>query len=640
MAGTTFDFDQYVSDNGDQMALAIGRQYMEFQMLRNIWLNERQEVRNYIFATDTRKTTNSKLPWKNTTVVPKLCQIRDNLHANYLAALFPNDDWLRWEGNSEDDEVQGKRQAIQSYMKTKFRQDKSDVEVSKLCLDYIDYGNCFATAKWVDNSVKNPKTGEIIRGYVGPRLVRISPYDIVFNPLAASFQESPKVVRSILTLGEIKKWLDKLPPNDPQRPILQQALDKTIATRKAISGLDPADTLKTASFAIDGFTSIRQYYGSHYVEILTFYGDIYDTNKEEMLENRVISIIDRMFILKNEFNNDWTNGPGIFHASWRQKPDSLYGMGPLDNLVGMQYRIDHLENLKADAFDMIAFPMLKIKGFVEEFDYVPNERIICGDEGEVEFMHPDVTALQADTEIETLMKRMEDLAGAPREAMGIRTPGEKTKFEVQTLDNAASRIFQNKISYFEKVFLEPVINYMLQVARQNMSAVDITRTLDSNIDAVIFSKVTKDDLIANGILRPVGARTFAERANLLQNLVNLGNSAFAQDPAVKVHLSGKKTAQLLEELCDLEQYKIYGDNVRVFENAETQQLMHQAQEQTDTQANTPAGVLPHDDGAQAQPPQASPKAFPDQSLTDQVSRARLENYDLRNQSQLAGPKNG
>jgi hypothetical protein len=27
-------------------------------------------------------------------------------------------------------------------------------------------------------------------------------------------------------------------------------------------------------------------------------------------------------------------------------------MGPLDNLVGLQYRIDHLENAKADALDL------------------------------------------------------------------------------------------------------------------------------------------------------------------------------------------------------------------------------------------------------------------------------------------------
>ena len=55
-------------------------------------------------------------------------------------------------------------------------------------------------------------------------------------------------------------------------------------------------------------------------------------------------------------------------------------MGPLDNLVGMQYRIDHLENLKADVFDQIAYPIIKIRGDVEDFDFEPAARIYMGEE--------------------------------------------------------------------------------------------------------------------------------------------------------------------------------------------------------------------------------------------------------------------
>jgi hypothetical protein len=118
--------------------------------------------------------------------------------------------------------------------------------------------------------------------------------------------------------------------------------------------------------------------------------------------------------------------------------------------------------------------------------------------------------------------------------------------------------------------------------------------LDSEIDAVIFSTITKDDLVSEGALRPMGARHFSERANMLQNVISLTNSALAADPAVKVHLSGKKLAKLLEELVDLDMFKIFGSNVRVFENSETQQLMQKAQEQSDVSAATPAGILPHD----------------------------------------------
>ena len=49
---------------------------------------EWDELRNYLFATDTSTTTNSSLPWSNKTTIPKLTQIRDNLHANYMDALL------------------------------------------------------------------------------------------------------------------------------------------------------------------------------------------------------------------------------------------------------------------------------------------------------------------------------------------------------------------------------------------------------------------------------------------------------------------------------------------------------------------------------------------------------------------------
>jgi len=116
-------------------------------------------------------------------------------------------------------------------------------------------------------------------------------------------------------------------------------------------------------------------------------------------------------------------------------------MGPLDNLVGMQYRIDHLENMKADIWDLTRYPIFKIKGYVEDFDWSPGERIICGDDGDVDLVSPDVQVLNFNTEISILEAKMEEMAGAPKEAMGFRTPGEKTKYEVQRIENAASRIF-------------------------------------------------------------------------------------------------------------------------------------------------------------------------------------------------------
>ncbi len=598
MTGRVLDFQDLLAGSEDILARQISYKYVEWDQFRRQWATEKQEIRNYLFATDTRKTSNSKLPWKNSTTIPKLTQIRDNLHANYMAALFPHSEWLRWEGNTLKDETKEKASAIQSYMRTKFRQDRSENDIEKLILDYIDYGNCFGTVVWVDES--RTVNGEVVRGYVGPRYVRISPNDIVFNPLTANFADAPKIVRRVSTLGELaREAARKLNKESPEYQTYMAALNRSVAVRRQVRAMSQGDNFKNEAFQIDGFGNLQIYFGSDYVELLTFYGDLYDLQTDKLLENQIIQIIDRSFIIFQKENDDWTTGSRFFHAGWRQRPDNLYAMGPLDNLVGMQYRIDHLENLKADVFDLIAYPVQKVKGFVNDYEYQPGERIYVGEDGDVEFMHPDTTALNADMQIQELERRMEEMAGAPKEAMGIRSPGEKTKFEVQTLDNASSRMFLNKIKHFETVFFEPLLNYALQLARKNMSGSDVTRTLDSEIDAAIFSTITKEDIVANGVLHPEGASHFAHRANVLQNVLSLLNSAAIQDPQVKVHLSGKKIAQLVEELADLDAFKIFGDNVRVFEQLESQKLMQQGTEQAQTSASTPPGLLPHDTNTNA-----------------------------------------
>jgi hypothetical protein len=253
----------------------------------------------------------------------------------------------------------------------------------------------------------------------------------------------------------------------------------------------------------------------------------------------------------------------------------------------MQYRIDHLENLKADVFDQIAYPIAKIKGItVEEFEFGPGQNIYCGDEGDVEFLRPDATALQADMQINELMNRMEELAGAPKQAMGIRTPGEKTKYEVQQLENASGRIFQSKVYWFEKNILEPLLNSMLEESVRNFGAMERIRTIDSEFGAEIYIEVTKDDLIGKGKLYPMGARHFAEQAKFIQEL-NTTMQTVAALPSVAAHFSGKAVAKALEDALGWGTYKIVKDNAMVFEQADTQRLINQVQEDMQVEQQVP-----------------------------------------------------
>lgn len=573
----------------EALAIAISDKYTSWKNARRKKEQEWLEVRNFIFATDTGTTTNSKLPWKNKTVRPKLCQIRDNLHANYIANLFSSPTWFKWEGSDELSVSKEKRKAIEAYMSHIFANSSFEQTVGKLLYDYIDYGNCFADVDFV-NETAEPIPGQKIQVYSGPKLLRISPLDHVFDITSPSYEEAPKITRTTLSFGQ----LEKLRATSPEWAKVAEDILVRIRNNRSVvleagrSAIRKSDMDKSAALTADGFASLYDYYSSDSVEILEFEGDLYDAKEQKLYQNHIITVVDRAYVIRKEPARSWFGKTYKRHAGWRPRPDNLMAMGPLDNLIGIQYRINHLENLKADVFDMIAFPIAKQRGLVEEWDYVPGEKIILDTDADIEFLRPDTTALNADIQIDELENTMEAMAGAPRQAMGIRTPGEKTAFEVQSLENAAGRIFQSKITSFEKFFLEPLINGMLELARRNLNLKEVVKVIQEDTGVEEFLKITQEDLTARGRLVAMGARHFAARAQIVQNIANLTASGIYQDPEVKIHLSGKKLAELVEENLNLSKYDVYQPNIRVAEQMEVAKLTQIAQEELQIAGMTPA----------------------------------------------------
>jgi hypothetical protein len=562
--------------NGDKLASEIASRFQQWQNDRSSWTEEKKELRNYLFQTDTTKTTNSKLPWKNKTTTPKICQIRDNLHANYEAALFPTSDWLTWQGLDMEAEAKEKRAAIIDYMKNKLAQSGFETTVSRLLMDYIDYGNCFGEVRWV-NETHMDQDGALTSVYRGPKLVRVSPFDVMFNITAPEFEDTPKITRYLLSYGNLKEMVENGSKEDAgwAKDVIERA---TYVRNQEFYSQSEVD--KSEGLQVDGFSSISSYLQSGMVEILEFEGDIYDEESEKYLHGQRIIIADRAFVAYKGPFNSWLGKSSKFHSGWRLRPDNLMSMGPLDNLVGLQYRIDHLENLKADVFDQIATPVVYERGMVNDWRWGPGEKIQGDENSDVRVLAPDTTALNADMQIANIMNIMEEMAGAPKQAMGIRTPGEKTAFEVQALENAAGRIFQNKITQFEKQFLEPALNAMLEMARRLMDGAEPIRVVDLDQGIIKFRDVTKDDIQAKGKLVPKGARHFAERARAVQTLQSFTASPVYQDPEVRAHISSKELARKFVETLDIDRDdKLVSDFIRIAEQAEAQQMMQAAQKQ-------------------------------------------------------------
>src|SRR5690606_4333779 len=119
--------------------------------------------------------------------------------------------------------------------------------------------------------------------------------DIVFNPLATSFRDSFKIVRSVKTIGEIKKEM----LIDPTATYWQKVIDHRDYVQKTLAGYTTEDFQKATQYAIDGFGNLQEYYMSNYVEILEFYGDYHDQQTGQLHTSRILTVADRCIEVRN-----------------------------------------------------------------------------------------------------------------------------------------------------------------------------------------------------------------------------------------------------------------------------------------------------------------------------------------------------
>lgn len=529
---------------------------------RRVALEMNAEVRQYVFATDIDSTSSVIMPHKNRTHQPKLTELSDNLQSHYFEAAFNDEDFFDFKSENDEDENAAKMQA---WVRTKLEARKFRQTVGReLIADYVIFGNCFPQ---VDYIVERDSAGRAV--YRGPEITRVSPMDLVFNPRAASFQESPKIFRSFVHVAKVRDYPSKYPGAGFDAGMI----DKAMSCRTHQFMDDWVEILKDRGIHYDGYGSLKDYFSQDMCEILVYRGDVFDPVTGTGQTNRVVYVMDRTWVIRNEPSRSPAGYDGLHHAGWRKRPDNLWAMGPLDNLAGLQYRINHLENLKADVFDRIANPTVVIKGEdvtePEEGD-APGASYYVGAEGDVSYLHPDATALNADNQIQTYHRMMELFVGAPTESRGVRSPGEKTAFEVDTLDNNASKMFLDKVRNFE-LMLENMLKECFELLLLNFENEDYALIFDDMEGKMSLQRLSQADIQAHGEFVAMGSRHWERRKRMIAEMANYLQGPF-QDPKIRMHTSGERLALAMEKVLNWDDKSIIEPFIGVKEDVRAQAI--------------------------------------------------------------------
>lgn len=555
----------------DALATRIAALHSEWNNQRATALKLGQEVRSMIFATDINTTSSDNIDTKNRTHIPKLTELSDTLQSNYWDTIFGESRFFVFSGTTEADRMKAKK--IEAWIRSKLDNKKFRQKVGRaLCADYVIYGNCFFEVDYIVEL--DDYNNEVYKGVV---IRRISPLDIVFDSRAASFKEASKIQTKRIHLADLAEMAIKFPALDFDEAVIA----KILKSRQIGTVEDWAELLHDENIAMDGYGSYSSYFKEDFVTVRVYRGDIYNPKTGKVQKRRIVWSIDDIHIILNMANPSPVGYDGLHHVAWRHRPDNLWGMGALDNLAGMQYRVNKVENLKSDVLDLCAFPITIHKGG-ETLDtlggiYTPGNIVELDIDEEISFESPNPIILQhGDLHIAQYFKLMEDFAGAPPESRGIRSPGEKTKAEVQMLDSKGAKIFRDKSKVFETA-LEDALLEAFELTLINFDGEDYVDIFDDIAGKDVLQALALEDIKARGTFTAMGSKHWDRKNKRKQELDSLIANVFSQ-PKYAPHISGWQVMQTINADYELEETGIITQYQGIKEDV-TNQAVAQAEGQ-------------------------------------------------------------
>lgn len=550
-------------DDIDLVAIKIAAMHKDWNDQRQIALNLGQEVRSMVFATDINSTSAANIDTKNRTHIPKLTELSDTLQSNYWDTIFGESKFFVFSGTTETDRVRAKK--IEAWIRSKLETKKFRQKVGRaLCADYVIYGNCFLEVDYIVEL--DDYNNEVFKGVV---IRRVSPLDLTFDAKAATFKDAGKIQTKRIHLAD----LAELPVKFPSLDFNKSVIAKIIKSRQTGYVEDWVDVLHEENMTMDGYGSYETYFKQDFVTVRVYRGDIYNPKTGKVQKHRIIWSVDDIHIILNMTNPSPTGYDGLHHVPWRLRPDNLWGMGALDNLAGMQYRVDKVENLKSDILDLCAFPITVHKGGQTIDDlgaiYRPGNLIELDIDEEISFESPNPIILQyGDAHIAQYFKLMEDFAGAPPESRGIRSPGEKTKAEVQMLDSKGAKIFRDKSKVFETA-LEDALLEAFELTLLNFDGEDYVDIFDDIQGKDMLQALALEDIKAHGTFIAMGSKHWDRKNKRKVELDGLIAGAF-NNPKYAPHVSGWEVMQTINSDYELEETGIISQFTGIKEDVANQ----------------------------------------------------------------------
>lgn len=425
-------------------------------------------VMNYLCEID--QTKYAAWPWRSQVADTLSQETGDTVASSIINGLFPlNEKFLELEG--EDADSMANAPQMQAYLEAQLKRTQFIESVRPWAKQLAVIGNAPYLGSFgpvrkpfrrrlAQQNLKTKKVSYVTETVSTTPTIRfrsLDAFDVVFDPMAMSQDESAMIWRLVTTKARVLAMpnLENLDAIEP--------MDGTAPTQ-------PADAIKdqrARAFGIQAPAGDVTERDPNKVELLLFYGDL--ELDGELVEDQIIVVANRTVLLRAEREPFWAGRP-IGWGGYDQLWMTGYEKGPLEPIRGVQSLIDTFQNQKADILNLIingAFAYVN-DGIIDPDNLWlrPGGFIEVGDLNNLKPLQPSSNVALTYTEIGQLREQAERSSGKSRFDMGQAPGGRRTAYEANLIRGGGSSRSNDILKHIANGPMESYLNWAVGTLQQ------------------------------------------------------------------------------------------------------------------------------------------------------------------------------
>lgn len=497
---------------------------------------------NFLRDSTLKRVGDISTDWRHKLSGGKCYESVETIVGYLMAATFPNRDWFTAEPTTykaSEDHISELKIArlIKRHVASKMDESGFKSAWNVFIRQMVVTGTSVIALPWRTTSTKKPQrkptelqgdidtTYEVVMEdvveYDAPSIEVLDVFDCYIDPHGHDPNKGNFIRKLRKTKGEVINMIKSG----------EYDCDAIDVINYSSEGYDTSTSRRDMLTMFEGL-QVRSWHPTELVELVEYWGDIYDAETGELAENMVVTLLGDK-LLSYEPSPFWCGKPFII-GTYSLTGHSPYGFGGVQPTLGLLHQLDTITNQRLDNLELAVNSMwtLRSDGVLQpdEVYTEPGRVFLVADHDDLRPLQPPAQTWTVTYQEAGLLEQSIDKTFGTGNYISSnqQRSGERvTATEVAAVRDAGGNRLSIVHKHIEETALIPMLSKLFTMVQQYTVEDVVVRVASDEPDAFEYWALSPEDFNTPLKLRPVGSDNVIERKQYIQERLEFVNSVAA-----------------------------------------------------------------------------------------------------------------